>query len=308
MDVTSSFEHVKETGRVTLGALLHHVGLYHNLLPVRLPHPAGWRRRLQDYLRHYYESASHVEAVLAIPELRVTFACDLRDHMLLSYVEGTGPLYEQTEIDYFCARTRSGDHIVDIGANHGFWGMSLARAAGTGAVAYLFEANPTILHRLRRTVRLNPDLRTCILPYAVTDGSCDAVTFYLPSDNLSGLGSTVLHEYATTRGYLNERRHVTVPTRSLDTLMETGVLRGMDLMKVDVERGEDAVIAGGCAALRQFGPRLLMVETAKGSFAYEELIKLGYRAYCLDDRGSEIPLPTGKFWGNILFARDGGAP
>jgi len=292
-------------GRVGAGALLHRLGLYQRLLPVNQPRPRGVARRLQSYLMNYYAQASCVEADLFVPGLDVTFACDLKDHMLVHYVEGLDPIYELPEIEHCRKQVRPEDHIVDVGANHGFWGLSMARRAGPRARLYLAEANPAILRRLRRTLRLNSGLRAEILPYAIGDGGSETVTFYLPRGNLSGLGSTVLHEYAKQHGYLRAESRTEVPSRSLDGLAAQGRIAGMDLLKIDVERGEDAVIRGARDALGTFRPRLVMMETANHGYAFNALCQMGYRSYRLDGRGEERSVTGGEpFWGNVFFRRD----
>lgn len=286
--------------RVRLGALLHGLGLYRRLLPVYQPHPHEVTRRLQAYLNHYYEQVSHAEAELYLAELGTTFACDIKDHMLWGYLHGEATIYEQMEIAHCSALVQPNDCIADIGANHGFWGMALAHKAGPAAKLYLAEANPAVLQRLRRTAQLNRQICATILPYAITDGSGERVTFYVPQGNLSGLGSTVLHSHAAVHGWLKDDHRITVPARSLDSLVEDGAIRGIDMIKIDVEHGEDAVLRGGLAALDRFRPRLVMMETSVESWAASTLILRGYQTYRLDEVGDRTPVEKG-FWGNLFF-------
>ena len=296
----SRIERSKYKIRVEAGEVLHRLGLYRRLLPVFLPNPSGVARRLQSYLNHFYEKVEHAEADLYLPDLGLTFACDIKDHMLWPYLENEKPIYELTDINHCRGQVRPNDHIVDIGANHGFWGFTLAFQAGTTARVYLCEANPSILPRLIRTAELNPNLASLILPYAITDGTAANLAFYLPDGPLSGLGSTVLHAFATGHGYLSTERQVSVAARSLDALMDDGTLLGMDVVKIDVEQAEDAVVNGAQRALQRFRPRLLMVETALGSGATKTLQGMGYQTYCLDEAGHRRPVPT-DYWGNIFF-------
>jgi FkbM family methyltransferase len=286
--------------RVRLGALLHGLGLYRRLLPVYQPHPKEFARRLQAYLNHFYEQVRHAEAELYLAELGTTFACDIKDHMLWGYLHGEATIYEHLEINHCRKLVRSQDHIVDIGANHGFWGFALAQMAGPAAKLYLAEANPVVLQRLRRTAQLNPQIHATILPYAITDGSDERVTFYLPEGNLSGLGSTVLHSHAAVQGWLKDDHRITVSAKSLDALVEDGAIEGIDVIKIDVEHGEDAVLRGGLLALDRFRPRLVMMETSVESWAASTLIQRGYQIYRLDNVGDRMSVEKG-FWGNLVF-------
>ncbi len=240
-----------------------------------------------------------------ISELGVIFSCDLKDHMLTPYIMNTAPVYEHLEIMHCRSLVKDNDYILDIGANHGFWGFTLARHAGRGAHLYLAEANPTIIRRLKRTAEINTKINSTILPYAIGDGRCERLSFYLPLPNpvgnLSGLGSTVLHDFAVQNEYLREDRRITVEARSINQLMDSGNIAGMDLVKIDVEQAEDAVIAGAMKALRHFRPRLIMVETSIRSRASTALLDLGYDPYVLDSQGQEAGPPSEDYWGNIFF-------
>lgn len=286
--------------RVRLGALLHGLGLYRRLLPVYQPNPGELTRRLQAYLNHYYAQVDHAEADLYLAELGTTFACDIKDHMLWGYLCGEASIYEQLEIAHCSALVRPNDHIADIGANHGFWGFALAHKVGPGARLYLAEANPAVLQRLRQTAQLNRQVQAKILSYAITDGSDERVTFYLPEGNLSGLGSTVLHSHAAGHGWLTADHQITVPAKSLDSLVEDGAIEGIDVIKIDVEHGEDAVLRGGLVALDRFRPRLVMMETSVESWAASTLIQRGYQTYRLDNVGDRMSVEKG-FWGNLFF-------
>ncbi|MBD2165769.1 FkbM family methyltransferase [Calothrix membranacea FACHB-236] len=296
----SNQQHWRYNLRVLAGATLHNLGAYRSLLPRWCPQPTKLQQRLRDYLAHYYREIEQAEVILKLPELGGKFCCDLRDHMLEPYVWGEKIIYEFKEIEYCRKQVKPRDYIVDIGANHGFWGITLGRAINASAV-YLLEANPKILQRLEKTTQINQELPIQILPYAITDGQITEVDFYLPVDNLSGLGSTVLHSQAYEHGYLKDNQKITVAARSLDQLWHDGYLKNMDIVKIDVEQAEDAVIRGGLKVLQECKPRLLMVETSNESWAFQQLNQLGYQAYCLDDLGNEIAVTSEYFWGNIFF-------
>lgn len=289
--------------RLTFGRLLYSAGAYRRLLPVFTPEPGPVANRCLSYLDHYLRSVTVAEADLELAPLGARFACDLNDHMLAPFLRNEAPIYELAEIEFFRRQIRPTDHIIDIGANHGFWGITLANDAGPGSQLHLFEANPTIARRVRRTLSLNPLVNGRLHELAVTDGASSQISFYRPQDNLSGLGSTVLHDYANERGYLRADDRIIVHAKSIDQMMDLGDLTGMDLVKIDVEQAEDAVVAGAMRAIARFKPRLLMVETGTGSEASTTLKKLGYQMTALHPDGSETEAPPGH-WGNLLFRRE----
>ncbi|MFO1496452.1 MAG: FkbM family methyltransferase [Lysobacterales bacterium] len=287
--------------RIAAGRLLHACGAYRQLLPVYAPRRGRLRQRLLDYLQHYLQSVPSAEADLYLEPLGAWFACDLNDHMLAPYLQGEAPIYELAEIRFWQQQVRSGDQLLDIGANHGFWGVTLATSTAVGQL-HLFEANPAIAARLRRTLSLNRGLPATLHACAVSDGSVDRICFYRPQGNLSGLGSTVLHAYAAAHGYLNADDRIEVPASSIDQLVQRGAIGGIDLVKIDVEQAEDAVVAGAREAFARFQPRMLMVETGARSQATETLRQLGYQVTLLQPDGRERALRD-EDWGNLVFRR-----
>lgn len=288
---------IRYRARVLLGRWLYQMRAYRRLMPGKPGEGGRIQQRMRAYLDHFLRETSEAEADLDIQPLGARFAVNLNDHMLAPYLRGEATVYEQAEIDFFRRELRSADHLLDIGANHGFWGVSLAKSAGPSAILHLFEANPAIARRLRRTLTLNAGISAALHELAVTDGSSARVRFYRPNATLSGLGSTVLHG---VHNYLDPNDHIDVAANSLDVLMDQGVIAGMDVVKIDVEQAEDAVIAGAARALARFRPRLLMVETAPSSQATQALRGLGYSVSRLDTEGQEQALCDSR-WGNLLF-------
>jgi FkbM family methyltransferase len=292
---------LKQRARITAGCLVYQSGLYQAILPVgkTIGHPL--RTRLYAYLQHYLATRTEAERTLFIEELGIKIRCDLLDHMLAPYLEGTGEIYEWTEIQHCRKYCKGAEYIVDIGANHGFWGLSLSQSASPQARLLLFEANPRVASRLRKTLLTNRHISGQIFPFAVAEHVGEA-TFYLPRAPLSGLGSIVLHRWAVEHDYLEETRKIIVPTVSLDALVQRQELVGMDLLKIDVERAEDQVVAGGLKAIARFRPRLIMCETSVGSAAWQAIHDLGYESYRLSTSGEVESLTSEtEYWGNVFF-------
>lgn len=302
------WESLKQRARVVAGSLVYQSRLYRSVLPAGKVEGRPLRKRLYSYLQHYLATRTEAEAILFIDELGIKVHCDLLDHMLSPYLEGRSGVYEWAEIQHCKRYCQDFDYIVDVGANHGFWGLCLAQMAGSQANLILFEPNPKIAARLRKTLRANNQIAGKLVACAVAeqDGEAD---FYLPRSSLSGLGSTVLNDWAIDHKYLSADRKIMVPTVSLDTLLGRGELEGMDLLKIDVERAEDQVVAGGLESIKQFHPRLIMCETSAGSDAWGQICALGYTAYRLDAAGqAETLTSTADFWGNIFFTPQASEP
>jgi FkbM family methyltransferase len=256
------------------------------------------------YMHSYYEGRNRVEGPLYLPEVDAWVYCDFRDWLIRPYIGREKPIYEWNFISHVRSLCQPGDVIFDIGANHGYWAVSLGSAVGPSGQVITVEPNPELSSRLARTARLNrKKIRMVVVPKAVTDGSTDKIRFYVPTLNNSGTGSTVLHAYAAEHGYLDATRSIEVDCISMDRLVnELGVHR-IDIVKVDIEFGEDAFVRGALSALRKYRPREIICETAKNSYAYSALAAMGYAPYLLDDLGSASSLIDDAYWGNVFFRR-----
>lgn len=125
-----------------------------------------------------------------------------------------------------------GSIFVDVGANIGFFSLLGARrAGGTGRVIAL-EPNPRALKRLHQNLALNPSLRVDVIEAAVSDHSGE-VRLAQPDD--WNLGGTCISEKGTVRVRCAPLGELLAPLN---------VLRVPDVLKIDVEGHEPAVLRG----------------------------------------------------------------
>lgn len=288
--------------RRLFGALLHFSGLRWLPLEYGDKLPPGLCRRLRAYLLHYYQlHPVAAEGWVGLPGLPVRLYCDLADHMVEPLLHAQGEPHEWGEIRHMAVHRQSGDVLFDVGANHGIWGFALASFEPRNARVVFFEALPRLANRLRKSAAANPTLAAEIVECAIGDMDDSLIDFYLPMEQYSGLGSTVLGDVQRRVNFLSENRKLTVLGRSLDSYIEEHQVERLDFVKIDVEGGEDAVLRG---ALRTFGrlrPRLVMIETAHDSWTTSRMRGFGYCAYRLNASGLPVALTEVPFWGNIFF-------
>jgi FkbM family methyltransferase len=256
------------------------------------------------YMHSYYERRDRLEGPLYLPEVDAWIYCDYRDWLVRPYINRERPIYEWNFISHVRSLCQPGDVVFDIGANHGYWAVSLGTMLGGQGQVITVEPNPDLSSRLSRTAWLNrKKIQMKVVPKALTDGSRETIRFYVPTPNNSGTGSTVLHAYAREHGYLDEQRSIEVACISMDRLVEELGVQRIDIIKVDIEFGEDAFIRGAVASLRKYRPREIICETAKNSYAYCALVTMGYAPYVVDDLGIASNLIEANYWGNVFFRR-----
>lgn len=136
---------------------------------------------------------------------------------------------------------KRGGTVVDAGAYTGFY--SILAALNGAARVHAFEANPQIVPRLLANLALNDIGNVHLHPHAITRESGRRIA-------IRGKGGL------TSSGSLFGEGDV-IATASTLTLDDLG-LRELSLMKIDVERAERDVLAGGQETIRRFKPHLVI--------------------------------------------------
>ncbi len=142
---------------------------------------------------------------------------------------------------------RADDVLYDIGANVGVVALHAAQICDVVA----FEPDPSFRARLERNVALNPGTQVRVLPYAASDGDGDVVLY---TDGAEGNSPSLRHQ----RG---EKDAVTIPGRTIDSLVASGTLPPPTILKIDIEGAELLALRGANGLLGSTGrPRALFIE------------------------------------------------
>jgi len=155
---------------------------------------------------------------------------------------------------------RSRDLVaIDVGANKGFWAKALLNALGD-AVAHVHMLDPSPenyreLTRREDNLIFDPEDFSRLSTYRVAAGAAAGTARLYTNEDGSPLASLYRHE---TNGYpdgqLAELRlddAFEAPMTTIDDFIAEHGLAQVDLMKIDVEGHEFAVLQGADAALRE---------------------------------------------------------
>ena len=173
------------------------------------------------------------------------------------------------------ALARGSEVIVDVGANVGFFALSMAAAAPTAAV-HAVEPHPLLADLIERSVRASALPRVTIHRFALSESSGQA-TLAVVADHLGSSRVGV----ATAPG------EATIPIllRQGDEFLEGLGGREIDLMKLDVEGHEAQVLRGMEAWLSKRRVHVILFE-ARGHgddrAAADLLLRHGYRLLGVD--------------------------
>lgn len=163
------------------------------------------------------------------------------------------------DLDLIRSLLRPGDTMIDVGANIGFTAIEGAHAVGPSGTVHAIEPHPVIHHCLQENLALNrlapPQVQ--IHAVAVADVASTAGGLRLTDDRRDDMNFLIPAEAA--RGAppsSSSLAGIAVPATTLDQLFPD--LPRCDLLKVDVEGAELAVLRGGTSLLAR--TRQVLVE------------------------------------------------
>ena len=172
--------------------------------------------------------------------------------------------FEAERIEALRDLARPGDRVWDIGAHKGYVAMAMARRVGWAGSVVAFEPSDANLWFLRRHLEWNGLADVRVLPVAVSDRD--------GHDRFGGRGSSMTFRL----GGGND----TVRVATLETLKAEERLAQPDLIKIDVEGNEGAVLRGAGGVLTSCA---LLFISVHGRSCYAECASLlsgrGYRLF-----------------------------
>jgi FkbM family methyltransferase len=209
--------------------------------------------------------------------------------------------YESETIPLFFELARNARATLDVGAFVGYYTLLAAHANPQGSV-YAFEPLPTIGARLRRNVEINRVGNVRSIASAV--GAVDSVAefYHIPTEVPTS--SSLSHAFMQGKPNLT---HTTVPVVRLDRFVQEQAIAAVDLVKIDTESTEPAVLAGMMETIHRDHPNIIC-EVLAGSGTEGPLEDLlhpcGYGFYHLTPSG---PVPRSQIrghsdWLNYFFS------
>jgi FkbM family methyltransferase len=168
--------------------------------------------------------------------------------------------------------------FVDIGANVGLYSLYLASCGNVRTLA--IEPQPGILERLRFHLSANPSANVEVRPVALSDRDGEATLVLNDSDS----GGTHIDKPGLDRN--GER--ISVPCKSLLSVLTEAGVAAIDALKIDVEGAEDIVLAPFLSdAPQSLLPRLILIEDTRGFWSLDLFALLASRGYTEAERSRQ---------------------
>jgi FkbM family methyltransferase len=174
-----------------------------------------------------------------------------------------------------------GGTFYDIGANVGFYTLLASRVVGENGRVISFEPNPRNLEFLQKHVQLNDFGNVCIYALALAN-----------QEGWVGFSSAK----GPAQGRIDENSSLKVVKTPLDRMVQREDIPEPDVLKIDIEGAESAMLEGARKTLSSSRP-VVFVAT-HGQKQYRESIRileqLGYR---LEGVGGESVMNTDEIIG-----------
>ena len=215
--------------------------------------------------------------------------------------------YEPETTSVFFRLALESTATIDVGAYVGYFSL-LAAHANPAARVLALEPLPTVFSRLVRNVRLNRLSVECLM--AAAGDREGSASFYHQAHDLPTSSSLSREFMADATGVVAS----TVRVVRIDDLVRERRIGRVDLVKIDTESTEPAVLAGMAETLSRDRPSIVC-EVLRGRGAEDRLAPLlapfGYRYFLLTPDGPQARerIEGHPRWLNYLFvARTDGYP
>jgi FkbM family methyltransferase len=214
----------------------------------------------------------------------VRIVCDAADKRIapieiLNFME-----YEKTDSDMIVRLVRDGDRVLDIGANIGWYSITLAKRFPKADI-HAFEPIPRTYASLARNVALNGVKNVTLHNFGFSNKTEELTFYYYPSGSVNASSAKL----ADVEGLQEVRARVVL----LDDFIGGGQ-KTVDFIKCDVEGAELLVFQGATETLRGNRPivfsEMLRKWSAKFNYHPNDIIglfrDLGYR--CFTAKGGRL--------------------
>lgn len=228
----------------------------------------------------------------------IKFRCRLPD-MVQTYVYLFGT-WEPDLAAFMRRRLRPGDTFIDVGANTGCLSALASRLVGPSGTVVAIEPSPSVTVVLQETLTRNDLINARVVAAAVSDRHEELPLFAGPSWNV-GLTTTVAH--------LNVQEQGEVRAAPLGSLVTREELANARLIKIDVEGGEDRVLAGIVPVVDALAPDAeLVVELSPTWWSDRGRLPIDVLRPFLERGFHVYSLPNDYSWWRYLWPRVVGAP
>jgi FkbM family methyltransferase len=156
-------------------------------------------------------------------------------------------LYDYDEMNFLLRYLRAEDSFLDIGANIGVYTLLAASKIHSGSI-YSFEVLPKNYERLKENLKLNKFEQVKTYEIAISNQTGTVALNLAEGDSMPFITHSATD------------KTITVPTDTLDNLLQNQPLANLTLAKMDIEGAEILAFKGALSLLKQQRPHVWILE------------------------------------------------
>jgi FkbM family methyltransferase len=190
-------------------------------------------------------------------------------------------LYDPNELSLLAQVLKPGMTVVDAGANMGLYTLFASRKVGDEGRVLAIEPSQRELGIIRGNVELNGLTNVTVAPVALSNRAAELELLVAPIEK-SGHNTLGAFGFDTPLDHREKVRAL-----RLDDLLREQKIGRVDVMKIDIEGGEEAALRGAAETIRAHHP-VLFLELSHRSLQHQGssaakllslLAEFGYRVH-----------------------------
>jgi len=154
---------------------------------------------------------------------------------------------------------KSGDVILDIGANIGTRSLIMGKSVGHMGNVFAFEPHPDVFKRLNDNIKLNNFNNITTFPIALSDKTSTEELYSYIDDNRN----SSLYPLNDIKG----GEHSKIAVSTIDSIVEEAKINRLNLIKINARGSDLLIIKGGEKSIIKFRP-IVIFEYNKESWAH----------------------------------------
>jgi FkbM family methyltransferase len=212
------------------------------------------------------------------------FYLNPQDEYLTQLVLSSGT-WEPEETRLFRSKCRTGDTVIDVGANIGWYTIIASKLVGKNGSVIAFEPDPENYEFLKRNILANECDNVILEPKALSNVN-GTLTLYLDDEN-KGKHSIVFDQKGGA---------IQIEAIKLDDYLENR-LKQVDFVKIDVEGAEPMVLEGmkrtiashpSIRLVVEFSPERVVATGQQPKPYLEGFIEQGFGIYIIDEGRRQV--------------------
>jgi len=153
---------------------------------------------------------------------------------------GNWRITKNGEVNVINALVKPHNVIFDVGGHHGEW-SEIALKAAPSVAAYIFEPVPTLANHILKALR---GKNFKLFPIALNNQDGQHDFFVFETEKGPNGQCSLFPKQHVSRNPKHREAQITVQTRTLDSICEEHQIKYIDMLKIDAEGAELAILQG----------------------------------------------------------------